>query len=769
MNLSQRLICCLLVLLPMLGLSQGEAVFNDDIVHEVRIEFSSPDFWNTLTNNYDNYYPDVPYIMVNATIDGEQIDSIGVRLKGFSSYFTQSDKKSIKLDFNEYVKGKRYDGLKKLNLNNGEGDPAFQRDIIAYDLMRRSGVAAPRTSYSRVYLNDEYWGLYLMVEQVDKVFLSDNFGSNDGNLFKNMDFSDLSWFNSDTSYYQRIFDLKTDENPEAWESFVEFLDILNNTSDQEFKEKIDEVFDVELYLRVLMVDVALENWDSYIEHGRNFYIYEHPTTSQFSWIPWDYNLSMGGNFSGFDFGNNLPSDLAECESQLDGSCPHPANDPVFGIVVSIYEDCCLDTWSADCQDFYEIVDEGFIDPAECLTVIDGSCPYPSDDPTLLDVMQIEPSCCEVSWDEGCQELYDDISSGFGGYGFPIDMSDSEKVLINRIFRDDEDVEAYYSRWCKFLEYDMDPVRMFPEIDRRGDLIRPHVEEDEQYLWSLAAFESDLDQGSNYITGLKKFIENKRQSLMVELDRLYTCPEGTSLMYGDLVVNEFCASCDSLSGIADANGDFDDWIELYNNTTETIDLSNAFLSDNLTDPAKWAFPAGTNIAPDSYLIIWADEDLDQDGLHADFKLSKDGESITLTVDGRLLDSVTYGPQVTNQTEARIPNGTGQFTTEEPVTFNANNDEPSGTDDHSLMLQVRVFPNPAQNKLNVIVQEDLLIPAITTDLSLVMVDPLGRPVLEQPVLQAQTVISLQEMIAGIHSLHVLDKTGRLHHTEKVVVIK
>ena len=770
MSIPKRLICHLLIMLPMLGISQGEALFDDNIVHEVRIEFSTSDYWSTLKQNYDFNYPDVPYIMANVMIDGEQVDSIGVRLKGFSSYFTESDKKSIKLDFNEFVKGKRYDGLKKVNLNNGEGDPALQRDVIAYDLMRRSGVSAPRTAYTKVFLNDVYWGLYLIVEQIDKVFLSDNFETNDGNLFKNMDFSELAWLGNDTIDYQEIFDLKTDDNPEAWERFVNLMNVINNTNDQDFKSQIDEVFNVDLFLRTLMVDVALENWDSYLEHGRNFYMYEHPETQQFNWIPWDYNLSMTGNFSLFDFGSDLPDDLADCESQMNGTCPHEADDPVFEIVVSIIEECCTGDWSSDCQEFYEIIEDGMIDVAECNTVMNGSCPHPADDPILEQVMQIDPFCCDFDWNDNCDALYEDISSsGSGNEGFPIDMSGSEKPLIKRIFRNSDKIDDYYARWCKFLKYDLDTTRLFPEIMRRGDLIRSSVAEDEQYLWSLSAFEADLDQGGNFIIGLKKFISDRREVLIEELEQYYTCPTGSSLAYGDLVINEFCASCDSLSGITDAYGEYDDWIELYNNTNATIDLSDAYLSDNITDPAKWAFPLGTSLAPDSYLIIWADKDVDQDGLHADFKLSKDGEQIILTVEGEVMDSLTYGPQETNQTAARIPNGTGDFTTTQPVTFNGNNDEPSQTTDADADLSVRIFPNPTKESLNVVIRELDSGHVGLRDMTIIMVDPLGRTVLKQPVRQIHTTISVQDQVAGIHAIHIMNLAGELLYTEKVVVIK
>ena len=127
----------------LLGQSRGDQIFDDSKVHEIRFEFNQSNYWQQLIDNYENNadpFDDKPYLMGTVNIDGEQVDSIGVRFKGFTSYPLQSDKKPIKIDFNEFVSGQRYDGLRKLNLNNGTGDPGMQRDVISYDLHNAIGV-----------------------------------------------------------------------------------------------------------------------------------------------------------------------------------------------------------------------------------------------------------------------------------------------------------------------------------------------------------------------------------------------------------------------------------------------------------------------------------------------------------------------------------------------------------------------------------------------------------------------------------------------------
>ncbi|MFT4534687.1 MAG: spore coat protein H [Saprospiraceae bacterium] len=312
---------------------QGKLIFDDSYVHEIRITSDNEnDFWNILSTDYLENYPFVPYQMASVEMDGELLDSIGVRQKGFASHFSAvGNKKSIKLDFNQFVRGKEYDGLKKINLNNGAGDPSIQRDKLCYDIMNRAGVSSPRTSYSRVFIDDEYWGLYLVVEQIDKTFIKDNFDNSDGNLLKNNGISELSWMGADTVAYQGVFELKTDYKEGAWDDFVGFMDVINETNDNEFEASIGTVFNVERYLKTLTVDVVTSNWDSYLLHGRNFYLYQDRLSERYDWIPWDYNYAMGGVFYAYDGGGGVVEiEFPEsCLTIMNGSCPYPPSDTIF--------------------------------------------------------------------------------------------------------------------------------------------------------------------------------------------------------------------------------------------------------------------------------------------------------------------------------------------------------------------------------------------------------------------------------------------------------
>jgi len=124
-------------------------------------------------------------------------------------------------------------------------------------------------------------------------------------------------------------------------------------------------------------------------------------------------------------------------------------------------------------------------------------------------------------------------------------------------------------------------------------------------------------------------------------------------------------------VTDQDGEYDDWIELFNTTSSSVNLSGYYLSDSGKKPWKWKFPQGTTVAANGYLIIWADEDTLQNGLHANFKLSAAGESIVFSdPDLNRLEKAEYPAQTFEKSWARFPNGTGDFSWRSP-TFNKSN--------------------------------------------------------------------------------------------------
>ena len=113
-----------------------------------------------------------------------------------------------------------------------------------------------------------------------------------------------------------------------------------------------------------------------------------------------------------------------------------------------------------------------------------------------------------------------------------------------------------------------------------------------------------------------------------------------------------------TSVADQDGEYDDWVELYNGGTNSINLNGFYLSDNENDLTKWSFP-NVVIQPDDYLIIWCDTaGFTQTGLHTTYRLSADQEEVYLSdPSGNVIDAVHYVNMITDKGYARVPNGIG----------------------------------------------------------------------------------------------------------------
>ncbi len=140
---------------------------------------------------------------------------------------------------------------------------------------------------------------------------------------------------------------------------------------------------------------------------------------------------------------------------------------------------------------------------------------------------------------------------------------------------------------------------------------------------------------------------------------------------DVCINEIMAANDL--AVKDPQGDYDDWIELFNPGGVPVSLAGFYLTDDLDDPTKWQVPAGTVLPAKGYLVIWADGDTGDAGLHAGLALNAGGDRVALfDRDGlTLLDSIRFGPQRADVSFGRDPDGSDNWITLTP-TPGASND-------------------------------------------------------------------------------------------------
>lgn len=163
------------------SLTYAKHLFDQSTVHKIEITM---DGWDDFIDNCT----DEKYRACAVTIDGETQGTVGIRAKGNTSLSSMAqydnDRYSFKIEFDHYQKKKTYRGLDKLSLNNIIQDATYMKDYWSYTFMNQMGLASPLCSYTEIYVNGEYWGLYLAVEGVEEAFLERNYGEDYGELYK---------------------------------------------------------------------------------------------------------------------------------------------------------------------------------------------------------------------------------------------------------------------------------------------------------------------------------------------------------------------------------------------------------------------------------------------------------------------------------------------------------------------------------------------------------------------------------------------------------
>lgn len=266
---------------------EADRVFDLSTVQVYRITFESDNFWQQLVENAETETPlECTVQWHNMTLTG-----CGIRIKGNSSQRVNSDKKPFKLEFDEFNAGQRLHGLEHVNFNNCYKDPSFIREVLAYELFSKVA-PVPRANFVHLYLNEEDWGIYVQVEEVEEPWLATHFDDDSGNLYKGDPAGSLI-IRPSVEQYKNEYELKTNADEDNWSDLTNFIYILNTTPGGSLPAQMDGLLDIYRFLRIYAVNNFLASLDSYWGTGHNYYFYHDPAYNRFSYIIWDANEAFG--------------------------------------------------------------------------------------------------------------------------------------------------------------------------------------------------------------------------------------------------------------------------------------------------------------------------------------------------------------------------------------------------------------------------------------------------------------------------------------------
>lgn len=317
-------------------------LFNKETIQDVKISIDENN-WNYLLQNAI----DKPTVLASSvSIGDDTVKYVGIKTKGNLTlkevWNSSSDRFSFTINFGKYIntdngytdKQNLY-GLRKVALNNIYGDATLMKEYLSYELMTRMGIPTPEYSLVNLYINDEFYGVYMMVESIDSSLTQRTLGEKSDYLVKpessggdliydnsldeyinddgEFDFSSIIYDNSGNIIYPNDKSNPLYKYNGLWENdedtFEDIVDMLptifkwmktlnelnntNNPNTDDYKLALEEIIDVDSLIRYFAVNTYLVNLDSYqSEKMQNYALYINET-GEATIIPWDYNYSFG--------------------------------------------------------------------------------------------------------------------------------------------------------------------------------------------------------------------------------------------------------------------------------------------------------------------------------------------------------------------------------------------------------------------------------------------------------------------------------------------
>lgn len=281
--------------------------FDTAVVQDVRLTMSRRD-WQALKErpDLDTYYA------ADLRWNGLTLRNVGIRSRG---HFTRNGlKPGLRIDVNRYLSDQRFLGLTAFVLDNDYSDASLMREQLAMTLFGRVGIVAPRETHARLFVNEEYTGVYTIVESIDRAFIRRAFGDDEAHVEQGGHLFEYRWMwpyffqylGPDLESYAEIFTPQTHETDSMTGTFgplEELVRTINEAADERFAEAVGQLLDLPLVMRYVAVENFLAETDGLVGHWglHNFYLYRRRDDGRSLFIPWDKDTAFAGVEHPVDF------------------------------------------------------------------------------------------------------------------------------------------------------------------------------------------------------------------------------------------------------------------------------------------------------------------------------------------------------------------------------------------------------------------------------------------------------------------------------------
>ncbi|MBH0129390.1 CotH kinase family protein [Salinibacterium sp. NK8237] len=301
--------------------------FDSSVVHSIELDVDSDEVLAMVETYLDS--GEKEWLEATVVIDGTTYEQVGIKLKGNSSLRgvtadTPVEELPWRIRLDKYVDGQSIEGVTDVVVRSNNTETALN-EAVALETLSAAGLATEESIATRFSVNGSEDTLRLTVAVPNESWLERNYEagllpSDDGILWKAESEGDYSWLGDDTELYADVFDLEV--GAEDYEPLVDFLDVVNNTTDEEFVTQLPEVLDVEAFARYLAIEDLIDNFDDIDGPGNNSYLYYDPDSGLMSVVAWDHNLAFGTVNSAGDAAGDAAAEGAAPGGELpDGELP----------------------------------------------------------------------------------------------------------------------------------------------------------------------------------------------------------------------------------------------------------------------------------------------------------------------------------------------------------------------------------------------------------------------------------------------------------------
>ena len=270
----------------------ADELFDAATLHDVRIFIHSRD----LAELRERYLEDV-YYPADFEWRGVRVRNVGVRVRGLAT--RSASKPGLRVDFNRYVADQAFLGLSSLVLDNGLKDPSLLRERTSMALIRRMGQPAPRESFTRLYINGAFQGVYTLVEPVDAAFLARELGDGLGYLFEHkfLDGFHAEYLGEDYTPYKRRFQAQTHRLEDDYTLYAPIRELfrqVNADTDAGWRERVNWFIDLPQLVTHVAIETFLAEFDGFLGGFgmANFYLYRPVASTVHRAIAWDRDTTF---------------------------------------------------------------------------------------------------------------------------------------------------------------------------------------------------------------------------------------------------------------------------------------------------------------------------------------------------------------------------------------------------------------------------------------------------------------------------------------------